>query len=360
MMRNIVTRARQSGFWLILALPGLTPMAWVVGQHYSIGLWAALIPLLLLFGVLPLADKLTGRYTGPHDQAATDITMTLLPIAAALLHIVGSLWVIAQIVALAPNPLLAALIWAVPIGDISGILTINISHELVHRRRKWQRIIGGGLLATVCYGTFKIEHVRWHHIWVATPEDPSTARKGESFYRFLPRAILGNTRHAWRIQQQRNRGRGPVAAVLHHEVLWLSLLSLVFAASLFAVWGLPGLLVFLLQSVFAVTLLEMINYIEHYGLVRRRMANGRWAPVAADHSWNSDYWLSNMLLLNLQRHSDHHIHAGKDFTALDSLSDAPQLPAGYAALVYVVLLPPLWRRIIHPRLPVQPGRQTGQ
>ena len=218
--------------------------------------------------------------------------------------------------------------FVVSLGMVGGILAINVGHELIHRNNKAERFLGGVLLASVCYGVFKVEHVRGHHLRVCTADDPATARLNETAYAFVPRAIVGTYTHGWRLERERIDRAGLTGAAA----------------------GTAGLVVFGIASLVAIVELELVDYIEHYGLVRHRDANGKLEPVHYEHSWDYAGWLTNAFLINLQRHSDHHAHGGRAYGALNNHDEAPQLPVSYAGMLVVALIPPLYRAIIHPRL----------
>jgi alkane 1-monooxygenase len=246
---------------------------------------------------------------------------------------------------------IAALVgWTVSLGDIGGIAAINVAHELIHRRNRFLQGLGGLLLSSVLYPGFKLEHPKWHHVKVATPDDPSSAARGTTVYTQVPRAMVLNTIQAWRLAAGDAGKKGRAAPWIWHELTawWLISLCMALLATYFA--GMTGLIVFLCQGLAAISLLEVINYIEHYGLRRKLIREGRYEPPAIRHSWNADSWLSNIILIQLQRHPDHHVHPRRPFTQLQSIHEAPQLPFGYAVLSLVVFFPPLWRKLIHPRL----------
>ena len=239
--------------------------------------------------------------------------------------------------------------WLLSQGIVGGILAINTAHELVHKDGRLEPFVGGMLLASVGYHGFKIEHLRGHHVHVSTPEDASSAPLGMSSWHFVPRALRLNTLNAWRLEARRLRGLGLPALHWRNEMIGWTALWLGLAAA-FALWlGPVGLAFFLLQGLFAAGSLEIINYIEHYGLERRRGADGRYERTTHLHSWNSDYALSNLLLFQLQRHSDHHAFPKRRYAILRHHADSPQLPGGYAAMFVLALLPPLWHRVMDPR-----------
>ena len=342
-----------AGFFPVLVVPLLLPIGrWMIdaGLPAWIGAW---FPLAFLFVLLPALDYLIGVDTRNPDDDSADwlesrlsfrlLTWLCLPVYIALL-----LWSAAQWVQL--DGMAARLGWLLSQGVIGGVLAINVAHELIHKRERIEQALGGILLACVGYCGFKVEHLRGHHVHVSTPEDSSSARFGQSLYHFLPRALWRNQRNAWRLEAERLQRLGLPALHWRNELVgWYGLWLLM--ALGFALWlGLPGLLFFLAQGLLAGITLEIINYVEHYGLERQALGNGRYERVTHHHSWNSGYWLTNRLLFQLQRHSDHHANARRRYQALRHHDDSPQLPGGYAAMLLLALVPPLWRRVIHPRI----------
>jgi alkane 1-monooxygenase len=232
-------------------------------------------------------------------------------------------------------------------GFVTGAQGITFAHELGHSRHRADRALGWVLMTLVGYPQFMVEHYRGHHVRAATREDPASARAGESLWAFLPRTLAGSLRSAWTLEArqlqrlQRSWWRSPLPWCSAAAVAWLLALAAAGAWKLLAFW--------IVQSVFAVWLLETVNYIEHYGLQRRTQADGRPEPFGVAHAWNADHALSNSLLANLQRHSDHHLHAWKPFAELQPLP-GPQLPTGYAGCILLAAVPPLWFMVMEPRL----------
>jgi alkane 1-monooxygenase len=245
----------------------------------------------------------------------------------------------------------------VSLGCLTGAMGITVAHELIHRARHWERALGIGLLLSVNYGHFRVEHVFGHHARVATREDPATSRRGESLYAFWPRTLVGSFRSAIEIEARRLRARPLWTRVSGNRVLHYLLLQLAIGAGVFELWGATGLAVHLAQSIFAILLLETVNYIEHYGLERRVREGGRYEPVTDLHSWDSRHVMTNAFLYNLGRHSHHH---AQPTVAYERLKLAPRdqaLPFGYSALLWLALFPPLWFRLFEPRLESRlPGR----
>jgi alkane 1-monooxygenase len=235
------------------------------------------------------------------------------------------------------------------VGAVTGV-GINAAHELGHKREKLERWLSKVMLAPTAYGHFYVEHNRGHHVRVATPEDPASARLGEGFWRFWPRTVVGSARSAWSLEAHRLRLRGRHVWSIRNEVLHAWALTVALFAVLAGMFG-PEVLPFLaLQAVVGFSFLEVVNYIEHYGLVRGRTATGRYEKVDPRHSWNSDAVVSNLALYQLQRHSDHHANPTRRYQALRSFEDSPQLPSGYPTMILIALVPPLWRRIMDPRV----------
>jgi alkane 1-monooxygenase len=232
------------------------------------------------------------------------------------------------------------------IGAVTGAQGITFAHELGHSRSRLDRSMAWMLMASVNYAHFMVEHYRGHHPRAATIGDPATARRGESLWRFLPRTLGGSWLSAWQLESQRlaqrrsTWTRSPLLWVCAAQGAWLSALG--------AVFGPWALLFWVVQSAYAIFLLETINYVEHYGL-RRTTHGGRPEAFGLQHAWNADHWLTNGLLINLQRHSDHHMHAWKPFPELQPLP-GPQLPTGYAGCLFLAAVPPLWFGVMHPRL----------
>jgi alkane 1-monooxygenase len=243
-------------------------------------------------------------------------------------------------------PVMTGLAFAV--GFVTGAQGITFAHELGHSRRRGDRALAWILMACVNYPQFMVEHYRGHHVRAATPDNPASARPGESLWRFLPRTLGGSLRSAWQLEAARLAQHRRSWAT--SPLLWATLANLAFVLALAALAPWQVLAFWLLQSAFAVWLLETVNYIEHYGLQRRTGPGGRPEPFGAEHAWNADHVLSNSVLANLQRHSDHHMHAWKAFPELQALPAAPQLPTGYAGCILLAAVPPLWFALMHPRI----------
>ncbi len=323
------------GFLLPLMLPPLVPLGWWMG-----GAWVFLLPV-VVWGILPLLDWLIGP--DPRNPSAEAVkALESDPLYRLLLYIniplVMGLIIWAAWVAQSAGPMVFFGL-ALGTGLVSGGIGIVIAHELGHRHNRVDRFFAHVLLACVAYMHFFIEHNKGHHAKVATPEDPASARFGEGFWAYFPRSVIGQLRSAWQIDRSRT--------------LWCLFWPTLIALALGVVLGPIAIAFFLLQAFYAVLQLELVNYVEHYGLERAEIAPGRYEKVTVRHSWNSSHRLSNLLLFNLQRHSHHHAHQGKRYQVLEHFEESPQLPAGYLAMLPLALVPPLWHHIMDSRVPVR-------
>lgn len=237
------------------------------------------------------------------------------------------------------------------VGIVLGVCGINVAHELGHRSNKTEQALAKILLLPTLYQHFFIEHNRGHHKHVATPLDPASARKGEIVYTFWLRSLWGSYRSAWHLEQERmERSKLPFWS-FQNEMIRFSIQQLIYVALVFVLtpsWQLA--LAVLASGLIGVLLLESINYVEHYGLQRRLLDNGRYERVQPHHSWNANYHLGRIMLYELTRHSDHHYLANKKYQILDHHEQAPVLPLGYPASILMALVPPLWLVVMNRKL----------
>src|ERR1700759_1828189 len=242
---------------------------------------------------------------------------------------------------------------ALSVGALGGV-GINTAHEMGHKKESLERWLSKITLAQTGYGHFYIEHNRGHHVRVATPEDPASSRFGETFWEFLPRSVFGSLRSAVRLEAQRIRRLGVSPwnpkTYVSNDVLNAWAMSVVLWGVLIAVCG-PALIPFvIIQAVFGFSLLEAVNYLEHYGLLRQKNDTGRYERCTPEHSWNSDHIVTNLFLYHLQRHSDHHANPTRRYQTLRSMADSPSLPSGYASMIALTYLPPVWRKVMDHRV----------
>jgi len=328
----------------------VTPGLLLLGAQLG-GAWTFL-PLAFVFGLLPVLDDRVGRLDrNPRAASRGPRWLWDLPlwlwVPTQLVAIVFVLWRLTKGDASLPE----AFGLTASLGVANGSGGIVIAHELMHRRGRIHRALAEALLTSVSYAHFCIEHVHGHHRHVATPRDPATSRLGETVIAFVARSILRGALSAWRIEGERVARSSTPAWTLRDGRLRMPLLTASAYGAVWAAFGAKGVLVFLAQGFVAVVLLEVVNYLEHYGLTRREIAPGRYERVGPEHSWNSSHRVSNAYLFNLARHSDHHYLASRPYEMLRHWDDAeaPQLPSGYAAMLMVALVPPLWFRVMDPR-----------
>lgn len=319
-------------------------MPWGIGTAAWYSPWAAWgVALGVLTGVAVLEWVLP---SWRHSPAAREPHPWF--VACLRLHVLwqAGLLALGLLVAREQSSAAAVLALGLAVGTTTGSQGITFAHELGHSRSRLDRALGWALMISVGYAHFMVEHYRGHHVRAATADDPASARAGESLWRFLPRTLAGSWRSAWALEAQRlarhrqGWAHSPLAWAMVAQGAWIGVVA--------AVAGWQGLLFWGVQAAHAVWLLETVNYIEHYGLQRREV-QGRPERFGVEHAWNADTLISNCLLANLQRHSDHHMHAGKPYASLEPLP-GPQLPTGYAGCIWLAMVPPLWFRVMHPRL----------
>jgi alkane 1-monooxygenase len=352
----------------------LTPATWRDGKRYAwlLGLIIPLAPFIawayvevtgwggfwffgpvLVFIVFPVLDIIIGMDpSNPPDSIIKWLeqdryyrwcTYVFIPIQYAGLILACYLWTSGDL------SVAESIGLALTMAVVGGI-AINTAHELGHKRDSLERWLSRIALAQTGYGHFFIEHNRGHHVRVATPEDPASARLGESFWAFLPRTVAGSVSSAWRIECARLDRMGKSHWTLRNDILGAWAMTIALFAALAIVFGPVVLPYLLIQAVLGFSLLEVVNYLEHYGLLRQRKEDGRYERCRAEHSWNSNNVASNVLLYHLQRHSDHHANPTRRYQALRHVDEAPQLPTGYAGMIVLAWIPPIWRRVTDPIL----------
>ena len=339
--------------WLLSVLFPLIPLVGMglflrTGQQ-----WVLWLPLAFVYGVIPLLDYLfpNDRSNPPEQivpQLEADAYYRLLNHLTVPLHFVvlicGAWFVATQ--DLGWSGLIAL---SLMVGAISGY-GINTGHELGHKKNSLDRLGARLVLAVPVYGHFTMEHNVGHHAEVATPEDSASARYGESIYRFALREIPGGLRRGWRLESERLQRQGLATWSWHNEILQSYALSLLLYGTLLTAFG-PVILPFLLlQTAWAWWQLTSANYIEHYGLLREKGPDGRYERCQPHHSWNANHVASNLVTFHLERHSDHHAWAARHYQSLRHFDDVPQLPSGYFGMFLLSYLPPLWRRVMDPKV----------
>lgn len=327
---------------------GLLPLtaAWSF-QSEGIGTYAALI---FAFVVVPLGDFVMGEDRSVPDSTLRskrvfDVILWLtVPIQLGML-----IWFIS--IASEERSVFEAAGIIASMGMMCGVFGINVAHELGHRTSRTEQFLAQLMLTTSLYPHFFIEHNKGHHKHVATAEDPASARRGESVYAFWLRSIYGSWVSAWSIAAKERARRGQKAWSLYNPMVVYACLIVGIPLLLFLVLGLQVCIYFLGAALIGILLLETVNYIEHYGLSRKKVSAYRYQDVEPIHSWNADYRLGRMVLFDLTRHSDHHYDPSKPYQVLSSMEVSSQLPAGYPAMMLLSLIPPLWFKVMHPLIP---------
>ena len=324
----------------------LVIIAWLIG-----GVSIALIPLYGYFSV-SLLDFVFGsaeqKEIRSNDDKRYSFILWIWPIVQFFL-IFGSITAICN-----SNDwgLLEAIFLMISLGIITGAIGITFAHELMHKKSKLSKLLCDFLLGMVVYGHFRTEHLLVHHRFVGTKIDAVTARFNENFYSFFIRVLPGCYISAWKVERERLLKRKKKVFNLKNP-FWIYFGLIVFFITIsFIIGGLFGILLFLIQALIAIIHLEVVNYIEHYGLSRKLLNNGKYEMTKPHHSWNANHTVSNLLLINLQKHSDHHYNPGKSYQLLNSFDSntAPQLQFGYPIMVLLSLFPNFWKKVMNPKV----------
>jgi alkane 1-monooxygenase len=332
--------------WLLSVLFPLIPLIGIGLMTWNGREWMLWIPLLSAYVLIPLLDYLfpNDRNNPPEQvvpQLEADIYYRLLNHLTVPLHfvvlIVGAWFVVHHDLS------------SLTVGVSSGF-GINTGHELGHKKSKLDRLAARLVLAVPFYGHFTMEHNAGHHAQVATPEDSASARFGESIYRFFLREAPGGLRRAWRLEKKRLQRRGYGCLNWRNEILQSYALSLLLYGVLLLVFGAVIVPYLLIQAAYGWWQLTSANYIEHYGLLRRKLPDGRYERCQPHHSWNANHTASNLVTFHLERHSDHHAFAARHYQSLRHFDDVPQLPSGYFGMFLLSYVPFLWRRVMDPRV----------
>ncbi|RCW82074.1 alkane 1-monooxygenase [Paracoccus lutimaris] len=335
-------------FWLSLGMIPLAAIAVIKG-----GYWFMLLPSYAWY-MTTILDALIGLNKENPDTETPEsqlfwyraITVIWFPVQAATIF-----WAIWYVTRSDHSGLeLLGLFWG--LGIVSGTIGIVYAHELMHQKHPVERWMGDLLMTSTFYGHFRSEHLLVHHSWVATPRDLVSARYGQGFWHYFLRVLMHGPRSAWQAETRKlaRANRSPwdrSNPFWRYAALQLAMLLLAFALG-----GWLGMLLFLWQALVAVWQLELTNYVEHYGLTRKYLGDGRYEHVQPRHSWNSSHRITNWLMINLQRHSDHHYKPDRRFPLLQTYDEdeAPQLPAGYPLMATAALVPSVWRRWMNPRV----------
>lgn len=319
------------------------------------GGWYLLLPPLGTWWLYAMLDAAIGRYSENADPDTPEndlfwyrlITLIWFPIQVVMIF--GMIWYVTGASHLSLAEKFGVFFG---VGVLSGAVGIVYAHELMHQSNRSERWLADLLLATVLYSHFRTEHLLVHHPYVGTTRDAVTARYNEGFHRYFFRVIRESPVSAWRAEKAMLARRG-LSVLDGSNPFWrYGALQLTFCILAVLIGGWLGLALFAFQALIAIWQLELTNYVEHYGLTRKHLGDGKYERVMPRHSWNADHRASNWLLINLQRHSDHHYKPARRFPLLQTYPDdeAPQLPFGYPAMTVAAMIPPVWRRVMNPRV----------
>lgn len=345
---NIGRLSQVLPFWLSL---GTLPLA-LLGMHWG-GWWVTLLPA-YCWGLFSALDAVLGLNSANADPATDDKELklyellTLLWFPLQFLLLCYFLWFLPQ----SDLSLAAKIGMTFGMGVMSGTIGINYSHELMHQKPKIERWAADLLLASVLYSHFRSEHLKVHHLYVATPRDAVTARYNEGFHRFFPRVLHQCRASAFRAEKAWLARKGLPWWHGSNPYWRYWALQVGFLILALGLGGWMGLGLFIGQAFVAIWQLELVNYIEHYGLTRRHLGEGRYEHAQPRHSWNAAHKATNWLLINLQRHSDHHYKPDRRFPLLQNYEEdeAPQLPMGYPVMSFIAMIPPIWKRVMNKRV----------
>lgn len=340
--------------WLLSFFYPLAPvtavaLAWATG--HGAFFW---LPVIVFYTVMPLLDLLVGDdpNNAPDeilqrlDQARYYRYVLYATVPGHFISLIVCAWAVSS----GQWSVLSLVGLTLTMGVIGGF-AINTGHELGHKRGRLERNLAKLVLTTVGYGHFFIEHNKGHHKDVATPEDPASARMGENIYGFaFTREIPGAARRAWRLEKERLERKGASVWSMDNEIIQTTLGTGVLYGAIVAVFGLVTLPFLIGQTIYGWWQLSFANFIEHYGLLRQKDANGRYQRARPEHSWNTNHIVSNLITFHLQRHSDHHAHPTRWYQTLRHFDGTPQLPTGYPGMYLLAMVPPLWRRVMDRRL----------
>ena len=331
---------------------GLTVPLATVGSFFGHGIWC-FTAVVYAFAFIPFLESLLGSNGRNLESAEAEVVAKDRIYDLLLYFMVPMQWAfVVWFVVLLQDPQwtgVERLGKTLSLGMLCGVLGINVAHELGHRPRKFDRICARLLLLSSLYLHFFIEHNQGHHKNVATPNDPASARLGETLYFFWLRSIITGYRSAWRIQNQERKRKQYSWWSIRNEMWWFQIAQLALVSCIGVYGGWITALCFTGGATVGFLLLETVNYIEHYGLSRKKVGAHRYADVTPVHSWNSNHVVGRMVLFELTRHSDHHHMPQKPYQLLDTIENAPQLPAGYPTMILLSLVPPAWFRVMNKR-----------
>lgn len=334
----------------------LSPLIIYLGSFraFTVTGWEVWMPLVYAWIVVPFLELFIKPNPGnmsvaEEEVAKADKTYDFLLYFVVILQYAALIWFL---YVMSHDPMtwldIIGRIWVM--GMLCGVFGINVGHELGHRTNVFEQTLAKMLLLTSQYMHFFIEHNKGHHKRVATSEDPSSARYGEWIYVFYFRSIIFSYISAWKIANREVQKKGKPVFSLQNEMIQYTLVQVAFVAAIFFVFGWLVTLYYLAAASIGIILLETVNYIEHYGLQRKALGNGKYERAMPVHSWNSDHVIGRLMLFELSRHSDHHYLASRKYQTLRHHDDSPQMPTGYPGMMILSLIPPVWFYVMNKRI----------
>lgn len=357
---SVVYSDRKRLLWLLSLFYPLLPFAGIALHAWTGHEIALALPIVLSHGLMPLLDAVAGEdVNNPPEEVVPELDQDKyyrwLTWATVPLHFVALIgcawWVGTQAMSWG-----AVFLLAYVAGTHSG-LGLNTGHELGHKYTAIEQWLARLVLAVPVYGHFTVEHGQGHHRWVATPEDHASSRMGESIYRFALRELPGGVSRAWTLEKNRLQKTGKTTWSWHNTMLQSYAIAATLQLGLVAAFGWVMIPFLAVHNLVAWWQLTSANYIEHYGLLRDKLPSGKYETPKPHHSWNANHVVSNLALFHLQRHSDHHAYPSRRYQSLRNFENLPQLPSGYFGMFPVAYIPPLWFKVMNPRLLALPHVQ---
>lgn len=338
--------------WLKYVVALFIPILTILG--YIGGGWILILPLVIAFLLIPLFELFLPSDNSNLDEVQSELEGRNLMYDGLLYLMVPlqyfTLYLFLKKIGEPNHSNFERIIMISAMGLNCGIIGINVAHELGHRTKKFEIILAKLLLLSSLYLHFYIEHNRGHHKRVGTHHDPASARYGESLYSFLVRSIIRSYFSAWNLEANRLKKQNQNPFSMNNQMIHFGIIQLLLLISINYFFGWMVMTYFIIASILGISLLESVNYIEHYGIGRRQKKDGSFEKVLHCHSWNSNHVIGRLALFELSRHSDHHYKACKKYQLLNHHEESPQMPTGYPGMIMLALVPPLWFKVMHPLL----------
>ncbi|MET1253931.1 alkane 1-monooxygenase [Aliikangiella maris] len=347
--KELSQQFKKYAFFFALAPAPMLYASYLIGMQFDLLNIMAYLLVAFAFVFFPLLDLMIGedKETGSHDWHEHGLFYDFIIYLSPLVQIVTVIWACSVFEEFSTAGQIG---WILSTGSAGTIFAVNIAHELMHRREKFGRFLGGLIYSVILYPGVKIRHARQHHPHVGTADDPGTSRFNQTTYQFIASVYLTSIPTAWTLAAYRKKKTGaPLWWLLNEMVGWLVLCAL-FVVSAYLYFGISGVIFIFFQGLVGAFILEAVNYTTHYGLLRQKLPNGKYEPATRMHAWDHNSFLINALLINAQRHGDHHEAPAVPYQSLIFHRDNPHLPGSYFGMALVAFIPPLWRKIMHPRL----------